>query len=122
VARPWFYDDVSFDAARAEAAVDALRRLRAQVNELGDVRARAAYESLAEWRGRFREEFDCDFPVSQGRLAAIEQRIEAAIAEIRLGEQRAIEERARRTALRARHEDELRRAEAREAAMLPATS
>lgn len=114
--RPWFYEDVTFDAARAHDAVEALRRLHRQINELGDLRARQARESLGEWRGRFRDEFDAAFPAAQRQLAAMEHRIEAAIREIGAGEQRAVDERRRRATLRESYEEELRRAAEREAA------
>jgi hypothetical protein len=106
---PRFYEDVALDAASADAAVDALRRIRLAVHAVGEVRADAAPEATREWRGRFRDEFDRELVASQGQLSAIEERLAAAIAEIHAGRGRAEADQALRLRQRAEHEEAERR-------------
>lgn len=70
---PWFYEDVQFNSAKANTAKTALETLAQYLDALGTVRATTAdaHETGPRygWEGRFRVDFDREFPVTQQRLS-----------------------------------------------------
>ena len=80
---------VTFDFASAEDAAAECRRHAGYLDSLAQVRADARPAAVEEWRGRFRDDFDCEFTTTQERIAdeaanlrtlagAIDDAIEAA--------------------------------------------
>lgn len=55
------WENVQWDHGAAEAAIAALRRAADLVDQTTGDRERVANEARAEWRGRYREQFDEQF-------------------------------------------------------------
>ncbi len=105
------WSDVRWDWGAADAAVRALRRAADSLDTLTDARIREARDAQAEWRGRFRLQFDGDLEslVRDARNLAAQYRHKADQLH-GLG-QRAREEQHHREDERRRWWDERRREE-----------
>lgn len=117
--------DVSFDAAGAEATVAALRTAAVTVDATTEARVRLAREAQRDWAGRARVTFDDELRRHvraaadlAGACRAAAAAIEAASDEARIEQRR--RERDRERWYDERAAEERARANAREAAGLPA--
>ena len=105
MADPWFYEDVAFSHADADAAIAALQQVRLYVNALYEVRATASPDALDGWTGRFAEDFTRELTSTQQGLDDVVATIDRTIGSIEGAKTSATEEQQRRVQLREDHEE-----------------
>jgi hypothetical protein len=96
----WFFEDVAFDHAHADEAVRRLRRIRRYVDALAEARAVSVSQPRDGWDGRFRDDFDREFPLTQDDLASTLEQIDGMITTINSAATRAEEDQASRVRIR----------------------
>jgi len=108
------WNDVQWDWGAAEEAIRALRSSADLLDSTSRERARLAEEAQAQWRGRYRKEFDSEFERIQRRSRDLAAQIRDSADRIASASHRAWEEQRHREAERQRwqreREDEERRA------------
>ena len=90
------WKNVIWNYGAAEAAAAALRHTADLLDQTADERTRLADEARAEWRGRYRDEFDDKFAQMLRRAHELAGEYRAAANQILGANQRAREEQARR--------------------------
>jgi len=90
------WNDVEWDHGAAEAAIAALRRAADLVDQTAGERERVANDARAEWRGRYREQFDEQFRQMIGQARQLAGEYRNAANQIARASQWAYEEQKRR--------------------------
>jgi len=90
------WEDVRWNHGAAEAAIAALRRAADVLDQTADERARVTDEARAEWRGRYRDEFDDKFAQMLRRAHEMAGEYRDAANRIARADQRAYEEQRQR--------------------------
>ncbi len=90
------WQDVRWDHGAAEEAMAALRRTADLLDQMAQERARVAREATAEWRGRYREEFDAHFEQMQRRARELAEECRHAASRIAWADHQAYVEQKRR--------------------------
>jgi septal ring factor EnvC (AmiA/AmiB activator) len=114
------WNDVRWDWGAADEAIHALRSSADLMDSTSAERARLAQEATAEWRGRYRGEFEVELGRIQRRSGDLAAQFRDAANRIASASQRAWEERRHRESerdrwRREREDEERREREAREA-------
>lgn len=81
--------DVEWDHRAADEAIQSLRQAATFVEETAAQRRQRAAEATAEWRGRFREEFDGHLSRALRRAAELAGELRAKADEISRADERA---------------------------------
>lgn len=99
-------DNVKWDHHAADAAIRALRSAANLLEETATQRRQRAAEATAEWRGRYRDEFDGQLARMLQRAAELAGELQAKADEIARASDLAREEQARRERERERWREE----------------